>query len=347
MVKNTRKTVISGAVTLTFHILVLMIVFRGHGREIFQSLRTVPAYGLLLLLVMALCCPLMEAAAGWLALRTQLPQITFWQSLEVSFLNIFGNVATLGAGSVPMQSWYLYSLGLVPGAGAGLVTICYTIQKATVLLYSTAMLLLQGRWLRKSNLSLSRYILIGYLVCALIISALLLLCTWGKVQELALWGIGKLPDTGKWPARKNAWGENIESLRTYSKSLLSDKKCCRRMVGIYAAKLCLLYAIPYRCMTLLGLNEISFWHVQLLSAVMVLISNAIPNVGGVGPAEFAFSLLYSPYIGTVNASTAMVLYRTASYFVPFLASIPFAVHLRTLTRKGTGDGKEMGGGAQT
>ena len=38
----------------------------------------------------------------------------------------------------------------------------------------------------------------------------------------------------------------------------------------------------------LGREEISFWHVQALSAMMMLLAGAIPNVAGMGPAEFAF-----------------------------------------------------------
>lgn len=333
MVNGKKKMVISSVITLFSFMLILMAVFQGHGQEIFQTVQSIPVWSFFVLLLLSICCSMIEATAGWLALRTQLPQITFWQSLEVSFLNIFGNVATLGAGTVPLQSLYLYYLGMIPGAGAGLVTMCYTIQKATVLLYCTVMLLWQRHWLYRSDMRLSRYILIGYSVCALIICALLLICTWGKVQELTLWVIGKLPGTGKWPVRKKVWRENVESLRTYSKALLSNQMCCWCMVGIYAAKLCLLYAIPYLCTKILGLDQLSFWQVQLLSAVMVLITSAMPNVGGVGPAEFTFALLYSPYLGTVNASTAMVLYRTASYFVPFLMSIPSALHLKALVLK--------------
>lgn len=86
---------------------------------------------------------------------------------------------------------------------------------------------------------------------------------------------------------------------------------------------------PYYSISLLGIRQLTFWQVQLLSAVTVLIAGAIPNVGGVGPTEFAFTLLYSPYLGRTNAA-AMVLYRMASYLFPFLVSIPFAFHFRRL-----------------
>lgn len=329
---NKKRTVISGVVTLSVLALVLTLVFRGQGKEILQCLRAVPVLGLLRLLLLALLCPILEAIAGWVALRPQMPSLTLGQALTASYLNIFGNVATMGAGSIPFQSWYLSLYGLLPGAGVGMLTSCYALQKATVLIYATVMLVLQGGWLRASNLNLSRYILLGYIVCALIILVLFLLCTWEKVQKLALWCIGKLPDTGKWAKRKSGWVKNIESLRAQSKALLSRRRRCGAVMALYAGKFFLLYTVSYRSISLLGLEQLSFWRVQLLSAVMVLITNAIPNVGGVGPAEFAFILLYSPYLGNANAASAMVLYRMASYLFPFLVSIPFVLYFQRLVR---------------
>lgn len=333
MGNSKKKTVISGMITLSVLALVLILVFRGQGKEILQCLYTVPILGLLRLLLLALFCPLLEATAGWVALRPQMPNMTLGQALIASYLNIFGNVVTMGAGSVPLQSWYLSFYGLLPGAGVGMLTSCYALQKVTVLIYATVMLIFQGGWLRASNLNLSRYILLGYIVCGLIILALILLCTWEKVQKLALWCIGKLPDTGKWAKRKLDWAKNIESLRTQSKALLSKRRRCGAIMALYAGKFFLLYTISYRSISLLGLAQLSFWRVQLLSAVMVLITNAIPNVGGVGPAEFAFILLYSPYLGNANAASAMVLYRMASYLFPFLVSIPCFLYFQRLVQK--------------
>ncbi len=328
-----RKTIISSVATFAVLTLVLMLVFRGQGDEIFRCLRMVPAFGLLQLLFLGLLCPLLEAVAGWVALRAQIPNIALGQTLTITYLNIFGNVATMGAGSVPLQSWYLSFYGVLPGAGAGMVTLCYALQKMTILIYATVMLIFQGGWLCSSDLGLSRYIFLGYVVCALIILALILLCTWEKVQTLALWCIEKLPNTEKWAKRKSEWGRNVEALRTQAKALLANRYRCGIAMLLYAGKYCLLYTLAYRSISLLGLEQLSFWQVQLLSSVMVLISNAIPNVGGVGPAEFTFALLYTPYLGSAPAASAMVLYRLASYLFPFLVSIPFFVYFHRLVQR--------------
>ena len=60
---------------------------------------------------------------------------------------------------------------------------------------------------------------------------------------------------------------------------------------------------------------------QMLASLMLLITSALPNVAGVGPMEFAFLLLFVPWADTAIASSALVLYRVATYFFPFLLSV--------------------------
>lgn len=336
MERRKRRVVISGAATLAVLAAVLALIFRGQGEEVLQCLRAVPLFDLTLLLLPAFCCTLLGTAAQRVALRPQLPGLTFGQSLTVSYLGIFGNVATMGASSVPLQSWYLSRHGLLPGAGVGTLTACYVLQKVTVLLYATAMLLLQGEWLRASHPSLARYLFWGYAVCALIVLALILLCTWERAQRLALWCVGKLPHEGKWARRKSAWSANIKALRAQSQALLTDRRRCGAVMLLYAGKYFLLHTVSYLSISLLGLGPLPFWRVQLLSSVMELIVSALPNVGGVGPAEFAFALLYAPYLGSAGAASAMVLYRMASYLFPFFVSIPFVLGLRRLVRQKKG-----------
>ena len=64
-----------------------------------------------------------------------------------------------------------------------------------------------------------------------------------------------------------------------------------------------------------------FRSVQLLTALMHLISNALPNVAGVGPVEFAFVLIFSHYMEYAQASSALILFRVATFFFPFILSI--------------------------
>ena len=94
-----------------------------------------------------------------------------------------------------------------------------------------------------------------------------------------------------------------------------------RGIAVSLLKLFMLYSIPYLALRLAGCTALTFWQTQLLASLMLLITNALPNVAGVGPMEFAFLLLFSPWAGTATASSALVLYRVATYFFPFLLSV--------------------------
>lgn len=301
--------------------LLVFLVFRDHLWEIWDNIRSIPITGLLLLLVLGLAYQLLESAASLTLIRSQLTGFTFWQAVEVTFLGVFANVATFSAGIVPLQSWYLYRHGLMAGSGASTMTLEYTFHKATILIYTTVMLLLQGKWLAGQNVYLARYMLLGYGVCALIIGGLLLLCAWSRLQRLACIGIDHLPETGTWERRKAVWKSNLSALYTQSHRLLYD----RRRLGVVllwnSLKLFCLYSTLFWSIRLIGVSVLPLWRVQLLGGLMHIIVSALPNVAGMGPAEFSFLLIFSHYMDYAQLSSALILYRTATFFFPFMLSI--------------------------
>ena len=65
------------------------------------------------------------------------------------------------------------------------------------------------------------------------------------MERLALKLIGLLPETGKWPKRKEAWRTNLESLYTESQHVLKDRACCGRVLALNAGKLLCLYTAAW------------------------------------------------------------------------------------------------------
>lgn len=188
----------------------------------------------------------------------------------------------------------------------------------TILLYATIALLLGGGWLRATVTGIARYLWIGYGISAAIILTLTLLYTWDKVLHLVLFLLGKLPKTEKWECRGAKWSNSLIQLNAQAGQVLLVPASSIACICINVGKLFILYSIPYLSLRLLGIDALSFWQVQLLSSVMLLITSALPNVAGVGPMEFAFLLMFSGYVGSIGAASALVLYRMASYFAPLL-----------------------------
>lgn len=321
-----KRTYLFSAATLALIFGALILVFRDALPEILAKLGAVPLWGVPALLGMGFAYEAMESAVGLVLLRRAKPDVTFADALKLTFLGVFGNIATMGAATLPIQGFYLYRRGLDAGSSVGIMASEYVLHKVSILLYATAALLLGGEWLRESASGLARYIGIGYGIGALIVMTLTLLYTSRRVLALVLALLQRLPDTPKWAARREKWSSDLTRLNTEAKKVLLVPSNCVQGVAVSLLKLFVLYCIPYVSLRLVGCTALSFAQVQLLASLMLLITSALPNVAGVGPTEFAFLLLFSPLAGGGASSSALVLHRVATYFFPFLLSILVFLH---------------------
>ncbi len=311
----------------------VMIVFRNDYREIFNCIKNVSITGLIILLVMEIIYLFLDSAACYLLIHSQFPFFKFRQALVVTFIGIFGNVATFSAGIIPMQSYYLYKYGIQVGNSVGMMNLKYIFHKLTIFIYAGVMIFFNRVWIKSAVPELMKYIYIGFGVCAVIIEFLILICTLEPVQKLLMKLIEKLPDTSKWEKRKSVWISNLQALYKESKTILSNKICCINIVAVNLLKLFCLYTIPFVCIKMLNLPEIIFTEIQILSSVMLLITGVLPNIAGLGAAEFSFLLIFSNFMGRIEASSALVLYRTATYFFPFILSIFVVFNIKKIIAK--------------
>ena len=288
---------------------------------------------LALVLALGLTYPILEGCVSYVIVRGRLPRFTLQQGLDNAWSGTFGNVVTLGAGAVPFQTWYLYRCGLPAGKGVGLMTLQYVFHKTTVLLYATGMLLFQHAWLSANTTGVLKYLPMAYAVVALVIVTLVLVCVSPLIQNLARWLMQFLPKTEKWQQRRADWLEQLDVLGIESRLLLADKARCVQLFALQALKLFLLFCLPWLCIRFMQLSPLSFARVQLLTSLMLFVSNALPNVAGMGSIETAFLLLYSSFLPSGEVMSVLMFYRIASYYFVFAASaVGFFLAQRRLTR---------------
>lgn len=337
-VQPSRRRAVLSVLTLAFLTGLLFYFFKDHMSEIRSALGQVTLPQILVLLAFGLSFPAMEAVISQQMLNRRLTQsFRFRQGLELSFLGTFGNVATFGAGTMALQSYYLYRCGVMAGPGIGLMTLEYVFHKLAVLVYASVLLLAQGSWLMQNTSGLLRYLPAAYVVVAVIILALVLVCTSEWVQRLARRLLCLLPDREPWRKRRQLLSDQLERLAQASRLMLTDKKLCVRIFLLQGVKLFLLFTIPWLGLRFMGLATLSFWQTQLLSALMMLLSNALPNLAGMGSIETSFLLVFGAFVSEGTAFSALVLYRIASYYFLFLAS---AVCFFFLQRKWTKNGPQ-------
>ena len=284
-----KKTILSLTVLVVLTGIVFRI-FQRHWAEISAALAQLRFWQVLLVLAVGLTYPVLEGLVSWVIIRSRMPGFTVRQALESSFMGTFGNVICLGAGAMPMQSYYLYRV----------------------------MLLLQHRWLAANTSGVMNYLPMAYAVVAVIIVALVLVCVSPLIQRLARWALGYLPRTDSWQTRREKWLEQLDTLGTESRHLLADKGRCIQIFALHTLKLFLMYTLPYLCIRFMGLPcGLSFWQGQLLASLMLFLSNALPNVAGMGSIETAFLLVFGSFMTRGEAMSTLMLFRIASYYFVF------------------------------
>ena len=82
-----------------------------------------------------------------------------------------------------------------------------------------------------------------------------------------------------------------------------------------AVKLFGLFCLPYLCIRFMGLSPLSFLQVQLLTSLMLFLSNALPNVAGMGSIETAFLLVFGAFLTRGETMSVLMLFRIATYYV--------------------------------
>ena len=136
------------------------------------------------------------------------------------------------------------------------------------------------------------------------------------VQSLARRALGLLPKTEKWQARRESWQTQLDTLSEESRHLLTEKSRCLKIFAVHLCKLFLMYTIPSFCLRFMGLSSaLSFGQVQLLTALMLFLSNALPNVAGMGSIETAFLLVFGAFLTRGETMSVLMLFRIATYYV--------------------------------
>ena len=141
------------------------------------------------------------------------------------------------------------------------------------------MLLFQHRWLAANTTGVMNYLPMAYAVVAAIIVVLVLVCVSPLVQDLARWLMRLLPKTEKWQQRRADWQQQLDVLGEESRRLLADKPRCAKILALQAVKLFGLFCLPYLCIRFMGLSPLSFLQVQLLTSLMLFLSNAPAQCG--------------------------------------------------------------------
>lgn len=314
------RKIVNRLLQLLIIAVLLYLVFYRHGEELLENLKLVGMKGLAVLIVLAAVYQALDAAGCLILIRRRLPTFTFRQSVELMELGFFFQITTMSVGSVPAQGAYLRNRGLMMGDSLGLMAMNYVLHKSAVLLAAIPLLAATGWQIAIDDPALRSLLIVGTLLFTLLIGGMMLICTWEPMHRLACRLLSLLPKTEAWQGRKETLLRNLDALREESRDVWHHPHETVCALLLHAVKHLWVAFVPVVCLALMHI-KVPLLQTMQLAVLCQVVSGAIPNVAGLGPAEFSFLLLFSTCLEPAQAASALVLYRCVTYFLPFLASL--------------------------
>ena len=120
-----------------------------------------------------------------------------------------------------------------------------------------------------------------------------------------------------WRDKVDQVNTQINALRTMIHDLMHKKRLLVEMLFWGITKALIWFIIPYICLRP-DYPDFNFFVSLALISFVTVISGVVPTPGGVGSFEVSYMLLFSPYVGKIDAASSLLLYRFATFILPFL-----------------------------
>jgi uncharacterized membrane protein YbhN (UPF0104 family) len=238
------------------------------------------------------------------------------QGITAAFYSSFYRIATFGTGSGVASMYYMSSKNIPIAKGMAMTTILYVMHKLTIALYCCICLSVKWKFMGQIYESYVGYFILGCVLTVLISTVLILICISKKFHELLFSIYNRIDKKGKYGEKAKSYQMDFEILRAETKYLLKRKKDIMIIIVRNVMKLSFWYITPY--ILLKGRVKVSPINCCAVTSLMTAIAGVFPSPAGIGSTEVLYTLLFGKLAGTLQAASTMLLYRFATFIVPFL-----------------------------
>lgn len=322
--KNKKKHFITAILATLFLVLVLYLIFHDSLGEIKTQLFQADKRALLILVIFGNLYILLD---GWVLhymIVKNHERCTLWQAVRLAYMVVFFNVTTFAAGTKPAQIYDLYQESQIkPGKSFGILTMEYVSHKLTIVLYAAVMLCFFHTVLFQIPGLEKNYLLAGFGISFAVLTFLTMFCI---NQKFAPWLLACSEHIKKESIKEKvrAGLAQMEEFSKVGRVVIKDKKEWIGLIFRNAVKMTCLYILPaIAIFAVTGkMLPLSLLECLAFSSIMQLLIGVIPSSGGMGSTELLFLMLFGSMTGKSVCGAAMILYRIATYYLPFLISIP-------------------------
>lgn len=324
------KKLILGIILLL--LAVSLFFYRDAWRKILEGLRQVSPAEITVSSFFAVSAYFIEGMTVLCLMSTVIPRASAPEGIRIAFLCEFYRLTTLGNGAGIAEIHYMRENGIETGNAALLTMFQYMGRKLAILALGSCSFLALSLNVRTRGIlkEYDLFIIWGFLGTIAIIVAFCCLIFSRRIVSALNQALDWL--SGKFPSHRDHflhWEEQILLLNQSGTYILSQKRKMFFVFLFQVQKLLLFYCIP----TYLLLNKGSLRAAECIAlmALTCMVSGVIPAPSGIGSLEFIFLLFFGKYFSADLAVAAILVYRFATWIVPFL--VGSMVALLSLVRR--------------
>ncbi len=331
-------------IALTIGLIVFFIFSKDGFIDLLNSGLKIDIMWLVLALIMHLSNIAIDATIIYIFVKRSTPSFTPWNALIVSMVGQFYCAVTPGAsGGQPMQVLTMSRMNVKASNATAALIQKFLVWQFTLTGYSIAAMALRFSMFVKS-LDPAMWVLtvIGFIGQVMTI-VVLLLASFNKTFTSKIIGgiyklLGKLHLMKNVDEKRKKLDESLTSFHDCNKELNKDKGVVIKVYVLTFVQLTILFLVPFCIAKSFG-KDVHMFDMICAQSFVSMVSGLVPLPGGSGAAEYCFSSFFGTMFDEMTIKSAILIWRTITYYLTIMISLPFAA----IRKKKTGAAEETAG----
>lgn len=237
----------------------------------------------------------------------------FFGSTYIAFMRVI----TFGAGTLIAEVVYYRKKKISTSDAVGYLSLRVIFGKYALIILTIIGLIFFGRNLYAESPGWFFLVILSIVLTFLLAAGLLAISLSTKLQAFTVRVAHRFLKAKKWRDKFDELNDKIYAIRAVVTRLLVNKQLSWQIIGLHVVKFFFWLVIPYLVLSP-EYPGLGFWESFFYTAFASIFAGTIPTPAGIGSMELAFTFLFTPLVGRVDAISALLLYRFANYVLPFL-----------------------------
>ena len=328
---------------ILFAIIAIYFSLRGEYQDIMAVLGGIDVFWLIVIILLAIGPYLFDGLILTIFARIYKKTYRLKQGIVNALSGgFFNGITPFASGGQFAQVYIFKKQGVETTSGIGILLMNFIVYQIAMVFYTLLILIFKFNKFYTEFSSFVSLALIGFAINAVVIFGLLFGAISHRFQRFLTGTVlligHKLHIVKNYEVSKVNLDQKILDFRRELGIMSKHKGTIAVIFVLFLIRLTILYSIPFFTMLSLGrsLPFSEYFDYVGISAFIYMITSFIPIPGASGGSEATYVLLYSYVMGNVMASSSMLIWRFATYYLVMLAGgLTFSLN-REINRR-TGD----------